>query len=230
MKKLALILLSVIFVFVTSFSFNYGIRSIKSVNKNNNVCSKYTVVIDAGHGGKDSGTSAKDGTREKDINLSIARALYDYLMVCGVNTVMTRYDDYEVYKENEQRTRSDLYNRLDFINSIDNAIMVSIHQNFFTNESEWGMQIWYSPNDEYSKMIADNILNINSSLLSNTNGRTNRKSTDDYYILYKATCPSVMVECGFMSNVKENEKLKALDYQKSLAYAIMLGLNEYIGS
>ena len=228
MKKTTLILLSLIFVIVSTFSIDYSFNKVLTASKYS-IISKNTIIIDPGHGGKDNGTSAKDGTKEKDINLTIATILYDYLMVCGINTVMTRYGDYEVYKENEKRNRSDLYNRLDFIKSIDNGIMVSIHQNFFTNTAEWGMQIWYSPNDNDSKIIADNILSINKTLLNNTNNRNNKKSTDDYYILYNASCPSIMVECGFMSNIEENKKLKDENYQQSLSYCIMLGIIEYMG-
>ena len=228
MKKTTLILLSLIFVIVSTFSIDYSFNKVLTASKYSNI-SKNTIIIDPGHGGKDNGTSAKDGTKDKDINLTIATILYDYLMVCGINTVMTRYGDYEVYKENEKRNRSDLYNRLDFIKSIDNGIMVSIHQNFFTNTAEWGMQIWYSPNDNDSKIIADNILSINKTLLNNTNNRNNKKSTDDYYILYNASCPSIMVECGFMSNIEENKKLKDENYQQSLSYCIMLGIIEYMG-
>ncbi|MGN1202782.1 MAG: N-acetylmuramoyl-L-alanine amidase, partial [Eubacterium sp.] len=91
-----------------------------------------------------------------------------------------------------------------------------------------GMQVWYSPNDDKSKIIADNILNITKSNLQPDNTRLNKKSDSSYYLLYKAQVPSVMVECGFMSNSEENQKLQDSKYQKQLAYSIMLGFSEYL--
>ena len=95
-------------------------------------------MLDAGHGGKDAGTSAADGTAEKDINLGIVLNLYDFLMFCGVNTYPIRNDDTEYYPGGSRKNRSDLYNRLDYVNSIDNAILVSIHQNHFEDTSGVG--------------------------------------------------------------------------------------------
>ena len=90
------------------------------------------------------------------------------------------------------------------------------------------MQIWYSPNDDKSPILADSILNITKKFLQNDNKRLNKKSGSAYYLLHKAKVPSVMVECGFMSNMKENSDLQNNDYQNKLAYLIMLGLNIYI--
>jgi N-acetylmuramoyl-L-alanine amidase len=188
----------------------------------------YTIVIDAGHGGADAGTIGVDGTQEKDINLSIALKLYDYLMVTGIDAVLTRDGDYEVYNDGEDRSRSDLYNRMDLINSIDNSILVSIHQNHFENQAEWGTQIWYSANTDKSKYLADSILTNVKEFIQPNNDRLNKQSDSSYYLLYKAIVPSVMVECGFMSNIEENDKLKKSDYQSDMAYLIMIGINEEV--
>ena len=102
-----------------------------------------------------------------------------------------------------------------------------IHQNHFEEESEWGMQIWYSPNDSKSPILADKILNITKQNLQPENKRLNKPSDNSYYILYKASVPSVMVECGFMSNIEENKKLQDNTYQNKMAYSIMLGFLEY---
>ncbi len=193
-----------------------------------NTRSRFTVVIDAGHGGKDAGTIGVDGTLEKDINLSIALMLYDYLRVSGIDATLVRSGDYEFYKENEERTRSDLYNRLEYINSVENAVMISIHQNFFTSEKEWGTQIWYSANTPQSKVLADGILNYVKGNIQPDNHRENKQSGSEYYILYKAAVPSIMVECGFMSNTKENQLLKQKDYQNKMAYSILAGICEEV--
>lgn len=192
----------------------------------NNVKTKKTVIIDPGHGGIDVGTVGIDGSLEKNINLSISLDLYDYLMVSGINTVLTRDGDYEVYKAGEKRTKSDLYNRMDFINSVPDSILISIHQNHFENEAEWGTQVWFSPNDEISPTLADKILRSVKKNIQPENKRENKVSDNSYYILYKAQKPSVMVECGFVSNKNENNKLQDKEYQKDMAYSILAGICE----
>ena len=192
----------------------------------NNVKTKKTVIIDPGHGGIDVGTVGIDGSLEKNINLSISLDLYDYLMVSGINAVLTRDGDYEVYRAGEKRTKSDLYNRMDFINSVPNSILISIHQNHFENEAEWGTQVWFSPNDEISPTLADKILQSVKENIQPENKRENKVSDNSYYILYKAQKPSVMVECGFVSNKNENNKLQDKEYQKDMAYSILAGICE----
>lgn len=227
MKKLMIICLTFIFTFVSCFSVNFLLKKAESVNDFSKE-KRINLVIDAGHGGIDAGTIGIDGTKEKIINLAIAKKLYDFAMVSGVSAFLVRDGDYLVYRENDDKSRSDLYNRLDYINSINNSLLISIHQNHFEDESEWGMQIWYSPNDSKSPILADKILEITKKNLQPGNTRLNKPSDDSYYILYKAEVPSVMVECGFMSNAEENKKLQDDKYQNELAYSIMLGLNEYI--
>ena len=192
----------------------------------NNIQTKKTVIIDPGHGGIDVGTVGIDGSLEKNINLSISLDLYDFLMVSGINTVLTRDGDYEMYRAGEQRTKSDLYNRMDYINSVPDSILISIHQNHFENEAEWGTQVWYSPNDEISPTLADKILQSVKKNIQPENKRENKVSDNSYYILYKAQKPSVMVECGFVSNKNENNKLQDKEYQKDMAYSILAGICE----
>lgn len=224
MKKSLLVIFTTIFTFVSCFYMSFVFEKKRTASANS-AFSQYTIVIDAGHGGKDAGTIGIDGTNEKDINLAISLMLFDYLMVSGINAQMTRYDDYEVYEENEGRTRSDLYNRLDLINSINNSVLVSVHQNHFDDEKEWGTQIWYSANTPESKKMAESILSVVKKHIQPDNKRENKKSGNDYYLLYKASVPSIMVECGFMSNKRENDLLKNNEYQSKFAYAILLGLN-----
>lgn len=192
----------------------------------NNIQTKKTVIIDPGHGGIDVGTIGIDGSLEKNINLSISLDLYDFLMVSGINTFLTRDGDYEMYRAGEKRTKSDLYNRMDYINSVPDSILISIHQNHFENEAEWGTQVWYSPNDEISPTLADKILNSVKKNIQPENKRENKKSDDSYYILYKAQKPSVMVECGFVSNENENKRLQDKEYQRDMAYSILVGICE----
>lgn len=227
MKKALMILFSGFLLIAVCINISYKIDDVmvKTVGINN-VKTKKTVIIDPGHGGIDVGTVGIDGSLEKNINLSISLDLYDYLMVSGINTVLTRDGDYEVYRAGEKRTKSDLYNRMDFINSVSNSILISIHQNHFENEAEWGTQVWFSPNDEISPTLADKILQSVKKNIQPENKRENKVSDNSYYILYKAQKPSVMVECGFVSNKNENNKLQDKEYQKDMAYSILAGICE----
>lgn len=227
MKKTLVIIFTFIFTFVTCAGINYLMEDVVEINSNISH-NRVNLVIDAGHGGVDAGTIGVDKAKEKEINLSIALILYDFAMVSGIPSFLVRDGDYLVYNETDDKNRSDLYNRMDYINSIDNSTLISIHQNHFEDEKEWGMQVWYSPNDDMSKIIADNILKITKANLQSDNTRLNKRSDSSYYLLYKAQVPSVMVECGFMSNSEENKKLQDTEYQKQLAYSIMLGFSEYL--
>lgn len=229
MKKALMILFSGFLLIAVCINISYKIDDVmvKTVGINN-IQTKKTVIIDPGHGGIDVGTVGIDGSLEKNINLSISLDLYDFLMVSGINTVLTRDDDYEMYRAGEQRTKSDLYNRMDYINSVPNSILISIHQNHFENEAEWGTQVWYSPNDEISPTLADKILQSVKKNIQPENKRENKVSDNSYYILYKAQKPSVMVECGFVSNENENKRLQDKEYQRDMAYSILVGICEEV--
>lgn len=229
MKKALMILFSGFLLIAVCINLSCKIDNylVKTVGINN-IQTRKTVIIDPGHGGIDVGAVGIDGSLEKNINLSISLDLYDFLMVSGINAVLTRDGDYEVYRAGEQRTKSDLYNRMDYINSVPDSILISIHQNHFENEAEWGTQIWYSPNDEKSPTLADKILNSVKKNIQPENKRINKKSDDSYYILYKAQKPSVMVECGFVSNENENKRLQDNEYQRDMAYSVLTGICEEV--
>lgn len=227
MKKSLIILLVFAFTVTACTAINTCLGRKNFVNSQYNE-TEACIVIDAGHGGADAGAVAADGTLEKDINLAVSLALYDFLNVCGIDCLMIRDGDYEFYPKGIDRSRSDLYNRLDFVNETDNAILVSIHQNFFADSNEHGMQVWYTANEKTSKLLADNILNYTKMFLQQDNTRLNKQSDSSYYILYNAQVPSVMVECGFLSNAAETQQLKSEVYQKQIACTIMMGVNEYI--
>lgn len=227
MKKLLIVFICSILAFAGAFYLcdkaDESISYVVGYNHNRPV-----IVLDAGHGGVDVGTVGIDGCAEKEINLSIALDLYDFLSVCGYDCKLTRAGDYEVFADNEERTKSDLYNRMDYINSFSPCILISVHQNHFENESEHGTQIWYSPNDSKSKDIANSVLSSVKKNLQPDNTRENKQSDDSYYLLYKAKNPSFMIECGFMSNTEENKKLQNPEYQKDMAYSILFGVSEEV--
>lgn len=191
-----------------------------------------TVIIDAGHGGPDGGTSAVDGTLEKDINLQIAHKLNEFLISMGIETVMIRTDDISVHDSDAETIRekkvSDIKNRLSILNNTDNAVFVSIHQNHFSQEKYNGTQVFYSKNHPDSSVLADNIRHSVITGLQPENSREIKQSGQEIYLLHHAENPAVMVECGFLSNYKETELLKDEIYQRKLALFIALGIMDFI--
>lgn len=193
-----------------------------------------TVIIDAGHGGPDGGTSADDGTLEKDINLHIALMLSEALNAMGVETKMTRTDDISIHNSTAKTIRekkvSDIKNRLKIINETDNSIFVSIHQNHFSVSKYNGTQVFYSKNNPLSKSLANSIRQPIITYLQPENSREIKESGSEIYLLHHAQKPAVMIECGFLSNFEETQKLKDKSYQKKLAFLIAIGIFDYLNS
>lgn len=185
------------------------------------------IVIDAGHGGEDGGAAAND-VLEKDINLSISLKLRDMLTASGVEVVMTREEDKSIYDESAGTTRekkvSDLHNRADIINSSENNILVSIHQNKFEQSKYSGTQIFYSKNNPQSELLAESIRKSVTGLIQPDNKRELKPAESSIYILDTATVPAVIVECGFISNEEEARLLSDDSYQQKMAFAIFCGI------
>ena len=192
---------------------------------------RITVIIDAGHGGEDGGAEV-DGVLEKDINLSIADKLADTLRLCGVRVTEIRDEDISIYDDSAQSLRekkvSDLKHRVEIVNGSENNILVSIHQNKFDNSAYSGAQVFYSSNNDKSRVLAGSIRNSVVSLLQNDNTRELKPANSDIYLLDNATVPAVIVECGFLSNDEERAKLLDSGYQSEMAYSIAMGVLEYI--
>ena len=188
------------------------------------------IIIDAGHGGEDGGAVANDGTVEKDLNLDIALKLNDIISVMGYKTHLIRTTDTAIHTSGDtirQRKISDIKNRFAIMNKYDDCIYVSIHQNKFNDTGVHGAQTFYSPNNNESRVLADFIQKSISSQLQKENRRVIKKSGTDIYLLYNATKPTVMVECGFVSNDNELKKLKDNNYQNKMAISIALGIINY---
>lgn len=188
------------------------------------------VILDAGHGGFDGGAVAQDGTVEKDINLNITLAVANFLKQSGFEVVLTRQndvstDDVETDKI-ATRKKSDLKNRLNLMKDYPDAVFVSVHLNKFTTSAANGSQVFYSKGSE-SEQLGECIQNSIVNYLQPENVRVNKQATKSMYLLYNATVPSVLVECGFLSNKAELEKLKNTEYQNKMAFCIYSGILEY---
>ena len=193
---------------------------------------RYTVIIDAGHGGEDGGAVAYDGSLEKDFNLDIALKLQHILELYGFNIIMTRTEDKMTCDDNlktqRQRKISDIRNRLEIINEHNNAIFVSIHQNKFSDNDQEGTQVFYSPVNLNSKKLADCIQNTVVTNLQKHNKRKTKKSGTEIFLLYHSPIPSVMVECGFLSNSNDLSLLKTDDYKNKIATLVADGIINYV--
>jgi len=190
------------------------------------------IVVDAGHGGIDGGAVAADGTAEKTINLAISKHLNEILSLAGFNTVMTRDDDNLISDDGavtiRQRKSTDLKNRAKLLESYDNAVLISIHQNKFSQAKYWGAQVFYSPNAKESEALAECVQSSIVNCLQTDNKRKIKKSGSEIYLLHTAKHPAIMVECGFLSNSNELSKLKDSKYQSEIAFSIFCGIIEYI--
>ena len=192
-----------------------------------------TVIIDAGHGGRDGGTVGVDGVSiEKDLNLDISLMICDMLKNSGVNVVMTRTEDISLTdaEVGGSRKNQDLSARLKIAESAANPVFVSVHMNAFPVEKYSGAQVYYSTNDENSKSLANLLQNNVKSLLQNENDRKIKPAGSNIYILDKITCPAVLIECGFLSNSEECAKLADREYRKKMAFVISSTIIEYICS
>ena len=188
------------------------------------------VIIDAGHGGEDGGAVAEDGTVEKDLNLLISLKLNDMLSIMGYHTHLIRTTDTAIHSSGNtirERKVSDIKNRFAVMNQYENCLYISIHQNKFTDKGVHGAQTFYSPNNSESKVLADFIQKSISSQLQTGNNRVIKKSGTNIYILHNATRPTVMVECGFVSNREDLLNLKNMQYQEKMAISIAIGIINY---
>lgn len=187
-----------------------------------------TIVIDAGHGGEDGGASA-NGLLEKDINLDIALRLRDMLSAAGCKVIMTRDSDVSLGSGKTVRERKvdDLKKRADIINSDGSELLVSIHQNKFGQSKYSGTQIFCSRSSPESLVIGESIRRSVTGLLQPDNKRELKTDDGSVYILSHANIPAVIVECGFLSNEAEAEKLADEEYRSNMAFAIMCGILEY---
>lgn len=228
-KKACYIALAVLFIIYIALIAVAFINLSNYTQASNIFVQDVTIILDPGHGGEDGGATA-NGIIEKDINLSISNMLVDIFKASGYNVVTTRATDTmtDTYGESQrERKVSDMKNRLELYNWNENNIVISIHQNMFTQEKYSGTQIFYSANNSESALLAESLKKSVITYLQPDNTRETKEATKDIYLLYNATTPSVIVECGFISNAEEAEKLKNIEYQKKLAYSIFTGFMNY---
>lgn len=188
----------------------------------------WTIVVDAGHGGSDPGKIGVNKAKEKDINLSIAKKLQKLLEKKGIKVIMVRETDKGLYEEGSNGKKvQDMKNRCALIDESAPVCTVSIHQNSYHEESVKGAQVFYYQHSEEGKELAECLQKHMIEGLDKTNKRK-AKANDSYYLLRKTSTPTVIVECGFLSNWEEAEMLVTEKYQKKVAKAVCNGIEEYL--
>ncbi len=189
---------------------------------------KPCVVIDAGHGGSDPGKVGINGALEKDINLSIALMLKEFLEANDIEVVLTRETDEGLYDANASNKKvQDMKRRVSIIEETAPLVTVSIHQNSYPEEYVHGAQVFYYDTSAEGKKLAQI---LQERLIEDIDPQNTRqvKANDSYYLLKKTAAPIVIVECGFLSNAAEAAKLCDGLYQEKLAWAIHLGILQYL--
>ena len=191
---------------------------------------KPVVFLDAGHGDFDPGKVSVDGSLEKDINLAIAKRLKWYLEQSDVEVVMSREDDRGLYDTSAgSRKMSDMKNRCARVEESGADLVVSIHQNSYHQEDVSGAQVFYYKHSAEGKKLAQI---LQKSLKENLDTENKRQEKEDstYYMLLHTGAPTVIAECGFLSNPQEAALLNTAEYRQKVAEALCKGILEYFTS
>lgn len=225
MKKKLELLMGILLVAAAFFLAQNGAKLVQSSKaKSTTPC----IVIDAGHGGIDPGKIGINNALEKDINLEISLKLAEKLKDAGIKIVMTRTDDTGLYSESSTNKKvEDMQERCKLIAEAEPIFTVSIHQNSYVTEDIKGAQVFYYGQSEIGKELAETLQESLISLVNPDNHRQ-AKANESYYLLKKTTSPTVIVECGFLSNSEEAALLITSDYQDTLVDAIYQGIFTYL--
>ncbi len=198
-------------------------------NMKKNTSPQFTIVIDPGHGGRDPGKVGTAGTLEKDINLQIALYLKEILESQDIKVIMTRTEDKDLSTATTNFKISDMKERVSLLQKSNADLVISIHQNSYTDPKVYGAQCFYHTNSTEGKELASIIQNKIITATKQTKIRE-IKSNNDYYLLKHSPVPTVIAECGFLSNPKEEQLLITDTYQRKMAWAIHLGILQYLNN
>ena len=205
---------------------DYNTQTVSGANLQGKV-----IVIDPGHGGFDSGASA-NGAVEKDINLEVAKFLKEYVEAGGGTAYLTRETDTDTADPNRAKNvtqkKSDLQMRKTAIEKHEADLFVSIHMNKFEQSQYRGAQVFYDDDSEENKLLAEAVQQAIKDTLKDNNNRAAKNTGDSIFVIKNNPIPSVLIECGFLSNSEEAKQLLMPDYQKKLAEGIYVGILKYM--
>ena len=228
-KSLSVILFYTLIVSIFLTATYWGSTATSAIARMIPVERGYTVIIDAGHGGVDGGATSCTGKLESAFNLEIALRLNDLMHLLGIHTEMIRTSDISVYTQGETiaaKKVSDLKERVRMVSETENALLVSIHQNTFTDSRYGGAQVFYGPEGE-SAQLAEALQNAFRSTVNPGSSRRSKKA-DGVYLMEHIDTTGVLIECGFLSNAEEEAKLRSADYQKKLCCVIASTVSNHL--
>ena len=198
-----------------------GSKAVTVISESSPVPRKHTLIIDAGHGGIDGGATSCTGVLESNINLQISTRLNDLFHLLGYETRMIRNSDPSVYTQGNtisSQKASDLKERGRIVNSTENAVLISVHQNTFSDQKYSGAQVFYAPTDG-SQSFAESLQTAMVSAV-NPGSRRKAKKASGIFLMEHIQCPGILVECGFLSNPVEEAMLRTKEYQQKLCCVI----------
>jgi len=222
MKKGLSIIIVIGIMFV--FFFTENVNTLAQEKKQYN---QYIIYIDPGHGGYDGGASSSNDDYEKDLNLSVALHLRNYLEQVGINVLLTRDSDIDFVTPGKgTKKRRDLDKRIEMINQSDADLFISIHMNALRNPRWNGAQTFYCTKYAENKLLAESIQKGLKEILQNTDRKAKPYKT--LYLLKMVDKPGALIEAGFLSNPNEANLLGQIAYQDKVAYAIYIGIISYL--
>lgn len=188
------------------------------------------IVVDAGHGGIDGGvTGRQTGVKESEVNLAIAFKLSAVLEEMGFETVMTRKTDAGLYDTTAKGFKKrDMQRRKEIILNAAPTLVISVHQNYYPSQTQRGAQVFYAASNERSALLATQIQAQMNGLYAEQRVKNRVASKGDFFMLNCAACPSVIVECGFLSNAKDEALLISAAWQEKIARKIAAGAVAYL--
>lgn len=225
----------VLFYFLTIASViliaQWGSRAVTVIAENSPIERERCIIIDAGHGGEDGGATSCSGKLESAFNLEISLRLNDLFHLLGYDTAMIRTTDISVYTKGEtiaQKKVSDLKERVRIVNETENALLLSIHQNNFSDSRYSGAQVFYAGTEGSEELARQ----LQAAFVSTLNQGSNRKSkrSDGIYLMEHINRPGVLIECGFLSNPGEEAKLRSGEYQKKLCCVVAATVSQYLSN
>ncbi|WP_127583952.1 N-acetylmuramoyl-L-alanine amidase CwlD [Paenibacillus koleovorans] len=226
------LVMSAALVVLMLFLFTYELPATRTWTYWTMPLSGKVIAIDAGHGGPDGGAVSKEGVIEKEVNLSIALYLRDYLQQSGAVVVMTREEDRDLADSStrgySKRKTQDLMNRVEMIQNQKADLLISIHLNSIPSAKWSGAQTFYSPSNDAGKKLATSIQEELKRNLNNTNREP--KSENTVYLLKELTIPTALVEVGFLSNPAEARQMADDVYQRKVAESIYRGVLKFAAS
>lgn len=226
LKRRNMLIISVLVI--TALTIVFCLGALAKTASGNAEAAKIKIVLDAGHGGIDGGVSGvKTGVKESELNLAVVKKLEKYLTDAGMTVVLTRSSSAGLYGVAVGNLKKkDMKKRKEIIEKEKPVLVVSVHMNKFSSSTRRGAQVFYKNGDDEGKLLAESVQKSFNTMKEAP--RTSSPLAGDYYILNCTNYPSIIAECGFLSNPEDEALLVTEEYQSSVAYAVFKGIVGYL--